>query len=202
MVVVSAREPVDYDPMLWGPPGWKFLHFISFAYPLTPTRRHKRQYSAFFASIESVLPCRTCRMHYQRSIRAAKRDDHGHFTFLESRDMLTRWLVDLHNAVNANKSKGPVDYETVQQQYETSANLCTSPTKTGSYTNLLESRGRVGEEKGEGDEGWEDGGVLPPVPVGGFTRQEMFVAAAVLGVVVVASAVTIRYTCASCAVTR
>lgn len=190
MVVRSANDLIDYDPMLWGPPGWKFLHFVSFCYPNRPTRKHKRQFSDFFASIGNVLPCKTCRMHYQRGLRAAIRDSHGHFDFLESRETLAKWLIDLHNAVNANNSKPPVEYETIKHQYETSANLCTSPSKTGSYTNLLESRGYVEESSDD---------LLFQSPGGGLTRQEIIIAAVVLLVIVTACAVALRYTCTSCA---
>ena len=193
----SPHELVDYDPMLWGPPGWKFLHFISFSYPTKPTRKHKRQFSNFFASVGHVLPCKTCRMHFQRSLRAAKRDNHGHFDFLENRRTLTQWLVGVHNGVNTNNAKAVVDYEIVQNQYETSANLCTSPTKTGSYTNLLENRGG---DRGEEEEKMGDDHLL--FEQNGLTRQEMIVSAVVLFVIVVACIVAVQYTCASCTHTQ
>ena len=35
-------------PDLWGPHGWKFLHYLSFGYPMDPTTEHKNQYKTFF----------------------------------------------------------------------------------------------------------------------------------------------------------
>ena len=33
-------------PDIWGPHGWKFLHYISFGYPENPTINIKNQYAA------------------------------------------------------------------------------------------------------------------------------------------------------------
>ena len=35
-------------PDIWGPHGWKFLHYLSFGYPMNPTTEQKNQYKTFF----------------------------------------------------------------------------------------------------------------------------------------------------------
>ena len=35
-------------PDIWGPYGWKFLHYLSFGYPTNPTIEQKNQYKTFF----------------------------------------------------------------------------------------------------------------------------------------------------------
>ena len=181
----STKEAVDYDPMLWGPPGWKFLHFITFSYPERPNRMHQRDYGAFFSSIGNVLPCKSCRQHYQRYLKSAKQDDRGYYKFLSSRTDLAKWMVGLHNAVNANNHKDHVNYYTVKQQYETSNNLCTSPSKTGSYTNLLQGRDDPDD-------------TLSQSTKYGFARQEIIVLIALSCIMVIVCALVVRNHCGSC----
>ena len=38
------------DPKIWGPPGWLFLHTITFNYPTNPTEEDKKYYKNFFYS--------------------------------------------------------------------------------------------------------------------------------------------------------
>lgn len=83
------------DPSEWGPAGWKFLHSITFAQPEFPNTEQQNHIRQFFESLAHVIPCKRCSAHYQAFIR-----DNPVPT--ENRELLARWLVDLHN--NANKS--------------------------------------------------------------------------------------------------
>ena len=188
MVIKDTNDTQDYDPMLWGPAGWKFLHFITFAYPTRPSRQHRRDYSTFLSSVGNVLPCRSCRQHYQRRIRLAKKDALGHFEFLSSRVAFSTWMVDLHNAVNASKGKGSVDYDSIRTQYETAANLCSSPSNTGSYTSLLQDRDETATR------------TSPRLLEPAMTKKEIAISIAVIAVCAVACAVAVHYHCTSCAV--
>ena len=53
----------------WGPPGWTFLHIISFNYPLVPTETDKRNYKSFFTHMAKMLPCKYCRESYTQYIK-------------------------------------------------------------------------------------------------------------------------------------
>ena len=35
-------------PDVWGPHGWKFIHYITLGYPEYPTQMQKDKYKAFF----------------------------------------------------------------------------------------------------------------------------------------------------------
>jgi hypothetical protein len=185
MPTPTTNGITDYDPMLWGPAGWKFLHFISFSYPVHPTPEHKQQYDNFFRSLAHVLPCKTCRHHYQLRLNAAPRDSSGSLKCLTSRKTLSEWLVDLHNAVNTNNRKKRLDYELIKHQYETTANLCNSPTRTGSYVNLVERRARA-----------------PPTPtttpLDDDSMSEWVVPVAIILLVLSMCGIAIWYNCDSC----
>ena len=54
---------------IWGPPMWHALHTISFNYPVNPSLEQKKNYLAFFKSLQHVLPCRHCRENYKKNIQ-------------------------------------------------------------------------------------------------------------------------------------
>jgi Erv1 / Alr family/Mimivirus sulfhydryl oxidase R596-like, C-terminal domain len=82
---------------IWGPAQWQSLHNITFNYPYEPTSEDKNHYYNYFFSLGNVLPCCTCRNHYNYHIRNGETKlTHDH---LENRDTLTLWLYNLHKAV-------------------------------------------------------------------------------------------------------
>ena len=108
---------------IWGPAGWTFLHSTSFGYPLEPTDTQKKEYFNFYNSVGDILPCKYCRDSYKKFIKegCTKLDDHA----LKNRGSLTRWMYNIHEAVN-NKlgvTYG-VSYEDIQNKYESYRAKC------------------------------------------------------------------------------
>ena len=95
----------------WGPPGWKFLHAVTFGYPTFPSTRTKKRYQAFFKMLAFVLPCPSCRREFAREPVTIE-----HF---RNRDTLSRWLVKVHNRVNERLGKPKVSYAVVRRRYLT-----------------------------------------------------------------------------------
>lgn len=110
------------DPNFWGPALWTSMHNITFYYPEDPTEDQKMQYRDFFTSIKYVLPCETCREHYEKNIEK----NFPLNAALKNRDTLSRWLVDLHNAVNRRLNKPVIPYEAVKEKYDAINKKCTS----------------------------------------------------------------------------
>ena len=42
-------------PDVWGPHGWKFIHYITLGYPENPTQMQKDKYKAFFLLLKDSL---------------------------------------------------------------------------------------------------------------------------------------------------
>ena len=53
-------EQRPITPNLWGPHGWKFIHYVTFGYPINPTNQDKENYKMFFLSLQNILPCSKC----------------------------------------------------------------------------------------------------------------------------------------------
>ena len=98
------------EPNIWGPAGWTFLHSITFQYPEDPTDIDKRKYYTFFNSLKNVLPCPTCREHYETNFEKIQ-------IRLNNRKELIEWLIDIHNEVNRSTGKREYSYDEVYKIY-------------------------------------------------------------------------------------
>lgn len=104
---------------VWGPPGWFFLHSVTFGYPdeINPENVDRvRHYANFFNSLGHVLPCKYCRNSYNEYITELPVEH-----FLKSRKDLTLWLYLIHNKVNDKLGIPECDrllFEEVENKYE------------------------------------------------------------------------------------
>ena len=101
------------NPKFWGPHGWIFLHAVTMNYPKNPSNDDKQLYRNFFSSLTRVLPCEKCAYHYKQHIK-----DDPIEPVLENRDKLVRWLIKIHNKVNADLGKPHYSYEQVIEEYK------------------------------------------------------------------------------------
>lgn len=117
---------------IWGPPGWLFLHCITFGYPYIINMNKKEHVVRmnktrdFFRNIGYVLPCKYCRNSYIEFMKEIPIE-----YFLKSRKDLTFWLYKMHNKVN-NKLGVPdcniPSFEEVQKRYEAFRAKCSKTT--------------------------------------------------------------------------
>lgn len=91
----------NISPTVWGPHGWKFMHYITFTYPVNPTLDEKEYYRNFFEIVGKVLPCQTCRINYERHLQKHPLTDYA----LSTKKNLIEWLVNIHNEVNILNGK-------------------------------------------------------------------------------------------------
>jgi len=100
------------NPNIWGPSGWKFLHYISLGYPDNPTDRDKQNYKNFFYSLSNVIPCQKCSNNFKKNL-----NDYPIDNSLDNRESLSKWLIDIHNSVNQELNKPILDYNTAIDLY-------------------------------------------------------------------------------------
>jgi hypothetical protein len=112
LIVDKNKTPsMNADNRLWGPSIWVGANYIAFAYPEKPTPLEQSNVIQYFQSMATVLPCSKCRTHFQQLLKDFPIQ-------ADSRDALTRWLVEAHNRVNVRLNKPRLDYEFVKSQYE------------------------------------------------------------------------------------
>ncbi len=88
-------------PDVWGPHGWKFIHYITLGYPNNPTQADKQKYYNFFKSLSNVIPCPVCGEHFRQHLDITPLDDNA----LKDKKSLMAWGVSMHNHVNSRNGK-------------------------------------------------------------------------------------------------
>jgi len=101
------------DTKFWGPPGWRLLHLITFAY----SPKQKESVKRLFETIAYVLPCKFCRASFQEYI-----DEDPVEPALRSKVTLSKWLWRIHNRVN-DKLRGQRLLDTPNPSYESIRNI-------------------------------------------------------------------------------
>ena len=114
---------------VWGPSLWMTLHTISFNYPCHPTNAQKKQYQAFFDSLQHVLPCGKCRTNLVDNLKTTNYNKN----VFQNRETLSKWVYDLHACVNSMLGKDTLtSYEDVRHTYENFRARCSlKPTMIG-----------------------------------------------------------------------
>jgi len=139
---MSAIRKMNVDPKnglmtkVWGPPGWFFLHAVTYGFPIDPHEfdvknnltkgTTQKRYHEFFTNVGFILPCKFCRDSYQKFVTETP-------IALGSRDELTKWFWTIHNKVN---NKLDVDYpeaspENVAIKYERLRAQCSAGKSIG-----------------------------------------------------------------------
>jgi hypothetical protein len=88
-------------PEVWGPFGWKFIHYITTGYPNNPTNEDKIKYLNFFNSLQYVLPCSICSHHFQENMKINPLTDE----ILSDKTKFIEWGIAMHNLVNISTGK-------------------------------------------------------------------------------------------------
>jgi hypothetical protein len=101
-------------PDVWGPHGWKFIHYITMAYPENPTLTQKEKYKVFLLLLKDVLPCSLCAKHYEENLKVLPLSDE----ILDDKEKLIKWLIDVHNRVNVSTGKPEMEYTEARKSIE------------------------------------------------------------------------------------
>lgn len=96
--------PIGMGPNVWGPIFWNTMHIASLGYSMNPTNEEKEAASAFFSSLQFMIPCPICKEHYSYFLKNMP-------VVTTDRDTLINWVFDLHNKVNVQLGKSPVTFD-------------------------------------------------------------------------------------------
>ena len=107
-------------PDVWGPHGWKFIHYITLGYPYNPTESEKLEYKKFFSLLGSVIPCSICGNNYIEHLKIKPLTDN----VLSNKQKFIEWGIDMHNLVNMENNKQIITYEDGMKKILDCSNDC------------------------------------------------------------------------------
>lgn len=110
----------------WGPAIWHFLHVISFNYPIHPTKADKTHYANYIKSLQTILPCKYCRINLKKNLKQLPMTD----KVMKNRETFSQYVYQLHELVNKMLKKPPsgITYEALRNKYEQFRSRCTAKT--------------------------------------------------------------------------
>ncbi len=102
----------DSNTNIWGPSAWRFLHTITFNYPINPSNHDKEIYKIFFKNLGLVLPCGICEYNYNIHL-----DKYPIENYLSTKEDLVKWLINIHNEVNKLHNKSIKSFDEIINYY-------------------------------------------------------------------------------------
>lgn len=91
----SVLEHEKFDPKVWGPHYWFFLHTVAHTYPLYPNEVTKRKYYDLINNMPLFIPNEKIGNKFSNML------DHYPVTpYLVNRDSFIRWMHFIHNRIN------------------------------------------------------------------------------------------------------
>ena len=86
-----------FDPKVWGPHYWFFLHTIAESYPQHPNDVIKKKYYDFIQNLPVFIPVGEMGNYFSELL-----DKHPVSPYLDNRDSFVKWMHFMHNKVNAH----------------------------------------------------------------------------------------------------
>ena len=96
---------MEYDPSVWGPHYWFFLHSVGFTYPELPTDGEKKRYYNLITSLSTFIPNNAVANNFQLLI-----DDYPVSSYLNSKESFLKWIHFIHNKINKQIGKEEISY--------------------------------------------------------------------------------------------
>jgi hypothetical protein len=90
----------NFDPTIWGPHYWFFLHTISMCYPNHPNDITKKKYYEFVQNIPLFIPIESISEDFSKLL-----DKYPVTPYLDNRESFVRWVWFIHNKINQKLEK-------------------------------------------------------------------------------------------------
>lgn len=110
---------INIDSNLWGPKAWFFLDTLVLSYPNNPTPDDMKEFKKFFMSLENMLPCEKCRIHYGDYLAKNPLTN----KILISKKKLVAWVLECHNSVKRLQNKDQIKLNDFNNYYIKELNL-------------------------------------------------------------------------------
>lgn len=108
---------MNFEPEIWGPHYWFFLHTVAESYPLHPTSVTKKKYYDLMINFPLFIPNEDIGNKFSQLL-----DKYPVAPYLDSRESFVRWMHFIHNKLNIQLGKEelsmPVALETYRNLYK------------------------------------------------------------------------------------
>jgi len=103
---------MQFDPEIWGPHYWFFLHTIAMTYPHHPNAVTKKKYYEFIQNLPLFIPVEEISKELEKLI-----DLYPVTPYLDNRDSFVRWMHFAHNKINEKLEKPQITLNDFFVQY-------------------------------------------------------------------------------------
>ena len=103
---------MSFDPTIWGPHYWFFLHTVAESYPHNPTSITKKKYYDLIINLPLFIPNEDIGNNFSNML-----DKYPVSSYLDSRDSFVRWVHFVHNRMNTRLGKEEMSMEIALDRY-------------------------------------------------------------------------------------
>jgi len=96
---------MNFEPDVWGPHYWFFLHTIAHSYPESPNAVTKRKYYDLIQNMPLFIPVSEIGNKFSNLL-----DKYPVTPYLDSRESFVRWVHFIHNKVNVSIGKEEISF--------------------------------------------------------------------------------------------
>jgi FAD-linked sulfhydryl oxidase len=101
-----------FQPSVWGPHYWFFLHTVAESYPIYPNEVTKRKYYDFVQNIPLFIPNEDLSHKFSEFL-----DKYPVTPYLDKRDSFVRWVHFIHNKYNCLLGKKELSLPMALEKY-------------------------------------------------------------------------------------
>jgi hypothetical protein len=101
-----------FDPVVWGPHYWFFLHTIAVTYPHHPNAVTKKKYYDLIQNLHIFLPIDKIANEFSELL-----EQYPITPYLDNRESFVRWTWFIHNKINEKLEKPKITLEEFYKQY-------------------------------------------------------------------------------------
>ena len=103
---------MHFDPTVWGPHYWFFIHTVAESYPINPNDVTKRKYYDFIQNIPLFIPVPEMGDEFSKIL-----DKYPVTPYLDNRDSFVRWTHFIHNKYNSMLGKEEITLALALDKY-------------------------------------------------------------------------------------
>jgi len=107
------KKPINtFEPAIWGPHFWFFIHTLAIEYPHHPNAITKKKYYDFITSLPLFIPVEKMGKDFEKML-----DDYPVTAYLDNRESLVKWTHFIHNKINDKLEKPTITLDEFYKHY-------------------------------------------------------------------------------------